>query len=712
MNNILTKILINNKMNISPELSEKCVNTIRVLSADIVERAKSGHPGAPMGCAPIAHVLFSEFIKFSNKNPLWWNRDRFVLSNGHACALQYSMLHLCGYDLSIDDLKQFRQLGSKTPGHPENGLTPGVEVSTGPLGQGICNAVGMAIAESHLNKLFNKPNFNIIDHYTYVICGDGCLQEGVSSEACSLAGHLQLGKLIVCYDDNKVTIDGDTSLSFTEDVNKRFESYGWHVQTITDVNDINALKNAINIAKSITNKPSLIKIATIIGHGSEKQGTCHVHGAPLGNNDLQHVKKLFGFNPNDSFIIPEDVRNIYQNITFNNNENVNTWEKLLNEYNKQYPELANELNRRFHNELYTNDWQLKFPKYSHLDTKQVATRSRSEEILNVLANIYPEVIGGSADLTPSNLTLLKGSFDYTPHTPDGRYIRFGVREHGMAAICNGIYAHGGIRPYCATFLNFIGYALGSFRLSCLSSFGIMYVMTHDSIGLGEDGPTHQPVEMLATLRSHPNCHVIRPADGNETVGAYIEAMKYKNTPTVLVFSRQGVPTLENSNAENVSKGGYIIKEFGNMNNIDLIIVSTGTEVSLSIDTAKELFEKSSLSIRVISMPCCELFDKQSLEYRLSLFPDNIPVMSIEASSIYGWNKYAHYVVGMSSFGMSAPGNKVYEAFGFTVPQLVNRGKEAISQYKALTNGCNNNMPSLMRLLQHHSIIPAHAPGNH
>jgi len=693
----------------NPALTEKCVNTIRVLSADTVEKAKSGHPGAPMGCAPIAHLLFSEMMNFSNSNPKWPNRDRFVLSNGHACALQYSMLHLCGYDLSIEDLKQFRQLGSKTPGHPENGITAGVEVATGPLGQGICNAVGMAIAESHLAAEYNKDGFNVVDHYTYVICGDGCLQEGVSGEASSLAGHLQLGKLIVCYDDNKITIDGNTALSFTEDVAKRYEAYGWHVVTVTDANDMAQMRQALAEAKSVTNQPSMIKIATVIGHGSAKQGTAGVHGAPLGAADLQNVKKLFGMNPDESFAVPDDVRQAYQQVAAQGAAQEVAWNKAFAAYAAKHPESAADFTRRLDHTLLAGDWKAKLPVYDPADTKAVATRQRSEQVLNAVASAFPEVMGGSADLTPSNLTSLKCSSDFQAATPGGRYIRFGVREHAMAAICNGMFAHGGLRPYCATFLNFIGYALGSFRLSCLSQFGVMYVMTHDSIGLGEDGPTHQPVEMLSTLRSHPNCLVMRPADGNETVGAYIQAMEHTHTPTVLALSRQGVPTLARSSAEKVAFGGYIVSEVGCAEGAtpDLIMVATGTEVSLTIDAAAEFHKNSSKSVRVISMPCCELFDKQPLSYRLSLFPDNVPVMSVEALSVYGWSKYAHYTVGMTSFGMSAPGGKVYDAFGFTVPKLAVRATEAVEHYRNMKAGCAT-MPSLMRLLQSHSVVPANS----
>lgn len=462
----------------SSSLDEKCINTIRVLSADIVEKANSGHPGAPMGMAPIAHLLWSEIMNFNPANPDWSNRDRFVLSNGHACALLYSMLHLSGYAVSIDDLKNFRQENSITPGHPENFATPGVEVSTGPLGQGISNAVGMAMGEKHLSAVYGE---DVCNHFTYVLCGDGCLQEGVSSEASSLAGHLGLGKLIVYYDDNKVTIDGDTALSFTEDVAARYASYNWHVQTVHDVNDLDALRVATRLAQQETGRPSIIKVRTIIGHGSAKQGTGKVHGAPLGKEDIANVKTLFGFNPDESFVIGDDVRAVYIARASHGAALEATWNNAFEAYSRINPSQATEYSRRLRGEL-PADLLASFPVYSSTEAKAAATRNRSEECLNALANVMPEIFGGSADLTPSNLTSLKNSSDFQSATPAGRYVRFGVREHGMAAICNGLFAHGGFRPYCATFLNFIGYALGSVRLSALSRFGVIYVMTHDSIG--------------------------------------------------------------------------------------------------------------------------------------------------------------------------------------------------------------------------------------
>lgn len=667
-----------------------------------------------MGCAPIAHLLYSEVMSYSSANPKWANRDRFVLSNGHACALQYTMMHLTGYSaVGMEDLKQFRQLGSRTPGHPENHLTEGVEVATGPLGQGICNAVGMAIAESHLAAEFNKPGGfeHLVDHHTYVICGDGCLQEGISSEACSLAGHLKLGKLIVCYDDNKITIDGPTSLSFTEDVGKRFEAYNWQVITVTDVNDLPQMRNALAAAHACTDKPTLLKISTVIGHGSGKAGTAGVHGAPLGAADLAQVKSSFGMDGAASFVVPPMVAAAYEQVTAAGKAREADWNTLFAAYQAAHPKEAAEFTRRMNHSLEGNDaWKASLPVYDPADTKAVATRQRSEQVLNAIATQLPELMGGSADLTPSNLTNLKCSSDYQANTPNGRYIRFGVREHGMAAICNGMFAHGGVRPYCATFLNFAGYALGSIRLSCLSGFGVIYVMTHDSIGLGEDGPTHQPIEMLPTLRAHPNIHVIRPADGNETAGAYAIAMKHARTPTVLCLSRQGLPTLSTSSADKVALGAYVVGEFASDGSAaaatpSLVIVATGSEVSLALNVATAMMAAPAaarLHIRVVSMPCCELFDQQSMEYKLSIFPDNTPVMSVEASSVYGWNKYAHVACGLNTFGMSAPGDKVYAAFGLTVPALTARAQETIAHHGSVNGG---QAPSLVRYLKQCFVVP-------
>lgn len=687
-------------MEVDP-LEIKAVNTVRVLSADVVQKANSGHPGAPMGCAPIAHTLFTRIMRYSPENPTWCGRDRFVLSNGHACALLYTMLHLTGYtSVTMDDLKSFRQINSATPGHPENFVTAGVEVSTGPLGQGISNAVGMAIAESHLAAEFNREGegeeeLKVVDNYTYVLCGDGCLQEGVSSEACSLAGHLGLGKLIVLYDDNSITIDGETDLSFTEDVLQRYEAYGWHTDYLADANDLVGLEEKIRSAQAVTDKPSIIKVRTIIGFGSLKQGSEATHGAPLGAEDVKQVKTKFGFNPDESFVVDGDVAELYLGAKQRGATAEASWTAIMEKYEAKYPQDAAELKRRLAGEL-PKDWKEDLPKFSAADGSN-ATRAFSGQALNAVANRVPELIGGSADLTPSNVTSLKkNGGDYQRATPEGRYLRFGVREHGMTAVANGIFAYGaGYRPFIATFLNFVGYALGALRLSALSRFGVIFVATHDSIGLGEDGPTHQPVEMLESLRAMPNLYTLRPADGNETVGAYMVAMQSPTTPSVLALSRQKVPNLEGSCADSVAKGGYVLSTVGAGTTPNLILIGTGTEVSLCVSVAKALHaEDQSLTVRIVSMPCTELFDAQDQAYRTNVLPDGAPIMSIEAGGIAGWNKYAHVPFGMIRYGASGKGDDVYAKFGFTVPHLTQEAKKVLAFYQGKTPVSPINIPAL------------------
>jgi len=669
------------------ELNARCINTIRLLAADTVQKANSGHPGAPMGCAPMAHALWGSVMKYSPSNSKWHNRDRFVLSNGHACALQYSMLHLTGYDLTLDDLKSFRQLNSKTPGHPEKHLTDGIEVATGPLGQGISNAVGLAIAEAHLAATFNKPGFPIVDHYTFVICGDGCLQEGISSEASSLAGHLKLGKLIVLYDDNLITIDGETELSFTEDVAMRYQSYGWHVQVLPDGNsaDLSSILQAIEVAKSVTDKPSMIKIRTVIGFGSKKQGTEKVHGTPLGEEDLKHVKTLFGFNPEEKFVIPEDVRSFYAARKAEGAATEAKWNEMFDAYSKAFPKEADQY-LRAHSGRVPEGFLAMLPTYSPTDPA-LATRQYSQQVLAKVVDALPELIGGCADLTPSTLTKVKGNeVDFTHQHPEGKYIRFGVREHGMSAICNGIAAHGGLFPFASTFLNFAGYALGAIRLSSLSRVRVMYVMTHDSIGLGEDGPTHQPIEMLLSLRSIPFMQVIRPADGNEVAGAYAVAAGSLLNPTIIALSRQSAPNLAGTSAAGVFKGAYVIQS---KENPKLIITSTGTEVQIAVAAANAL-NGEGIATRVVSFPSWELFDAQPQEYKEEVFPQGIPVLSIEAGSSKGWEKYSHGNIGLSTFGLSAPTAQVYKAFGFTTENAVAKGKLLLSFY------ADKPVPQLLR----------------
>ncbi|KAH6589283.1 hypothetical protein BASA50_010158 [Batrachochytrium salamandrivorans] len=661
------------------------INTIRALAADVVQKANSGHPGAPMGCAPMAHVLFSHFIRQDPQHPHWISRDRFVLSNGHGCVLQYIMLHMLGYNLSMDDLKQFRQLNSKTPGHPEaNHGVNGIEVSTGPLGQGIANAVGLALAEAHLSATFNKPGFDVIKNYTYAIMGDGCLQEGVQAEAVSLAGHLKLGNLIVLYDDNHITIDGDTAVGFTEDVVQRFESYGWHTQVLADGdNDVSGIIAAIQKAKSVLDKPSLIKIRTTIGFGSVIQGEEKVHGAPLGAKDISQLKTKFGFDPESHFNVSAEVYKHYHEASSKGATAYGVWEKLVEAYTVAHPELAKELKRRISGDLPTG-WKDLLPKYTSADPA-VATRKLSENVLNKIAVAIPELVGGSADLTGSNLTRWKGAVDFQPDvtglgTYAGRYVRFGVREHGMAAICNGMHAYGGIIPFGATFFNFISYALGAVRLSALSKHQVLYIMTHDSIGLGEDGPTHQPIETLASIRALPNLITLRPADGNETSGAYVAALENRQRPSVLIFTRQNLPHLEGSTIEKTLKGAYVLSDPADAK---ITLVGSGSEVSLAVDTAA-LLAKEGVLARVVSMPSWELFEDQSHEYRCSVFPDGIPTLSMEAMSTMGWGKYAHASVGIDTFGASAPYMLLYKKFGLVPDVVAEKAKKVVEYYKTRT----------------------------
>jgi len=664
----------------SEALEKECVNTIRAVSADMVQSANSGHPGAPMGCAPMAHILWSEVMKYSPSNPDWINRDRFVLSNGHACALQYTMLHLTGYETSkLEDLKQFRQLGSTTPGHPENFVTKGVEVSTGPLGQGISNAVGLAMAESHLAATYNTPEHKLFDNYTYVICGDGCLQEGVSCEASSLAGHLGLGKLIVLYDDNNITIDGATDLSFSENVAKRYESYDWHVQTVSDVNKLDDVRNAIAAAKAETDKPSIICIKTVIGEGSpNKAGTAGCHGSPLGEEELVNTKKGYGLpNPEEKFSISLEVKLHYEAAAKNGESIMGEWQKTFDAYQASNPAKAKEILRRFAGELPADAFDL-LPKFVVGEDKDLATRKFSQKCIDALVPKLPEMVGGSADLTPSNCTFPKGAKDYQKSSPDGRYIRFGVREHGMAAVCNGIFAYGGMRPYCASFMTFIGYCMGSVRVSALSRFGILYIFTHDSIGLGEDGPTHQPIEQLEQIRSMPNINLWRPADSDEMAAAYKSAAEQRETPTVITATRQTVPGMFGSSIDKASKGAYTIIESDGTPS--LIIVATGSEVGIGAKAVESLTAQG-IPTALVSMPCQEIFLQQSQEYQASVLPGNIPTLSVEASAVHGWHRFSHAQIGMESFGASGKGGALMEHFGFTPENVANKGKALVEFYK-------------------------------
>ncbi|KAF9134341.1 Transketolase [Mortierella sp. 14UC] len=671
------------------------VNTIRVLAADTVFKSNSGHPGAPMGCAPMAHLLFSRFMNYNPKNPKWANRDRFVLSNGHACALQYIMLHLMGYPTTMDDLKAFRQLHSKTPGHPECHITEGIEVTTGPLGQGFANAVGLAIGEAHMAATYNKPGFELFNNYTFMITGDGCLQEGVSCEAASLAGHLQLGKLIALYDDNHISIDGDTEVSFTEDVVKRFEAYGWHVIVVKDGNnDLEGMAKAIEEAKKVTDKPTLIKIFTTIGFGSLMAGTEKVHGSPLKADDIVQLKKAMGFNPEESFAVPQSTYDLYHAKAAKGTALNQEWEALFEKYAAEFPELAAELKRRLNKEL-PEDWAKALPRFTPAD-KPIATRKLSEAVLNKVADLLPELMIGSADLTGSNLTRWKTAVDFQPENSgignySGRYLRYGVREHGMAAIMNGLDAYGGIIPGGATFLNFISYASGAVRLSALSGHRVLYIMTHDSIGLGEDGPTHQPIETMAMIRATPNLVDMRPADGNETSGAYLFAISAKDRPTVLAFTRQDLPQLEGSSVEKTLFGGYVLQE---VEGADVTLVGTGSEVSLAVDAAK-LLAAQGIKARIVSMPSTTLFDEQSHEYRASVLIDGVPSVSVEAMTTFGWNRYAHESLGIDTFGASGPFKEVYKHFELVPEDVAAKVQKIVAFYKN-----EGHVPSLVRKYFH------------
>lgn len=659
-------------------LEELCINSIRFLAVDAVEKAKSGHPGLPMGAAPMAFVLWDQFMRFNPKNPKWFNRDRFVLSAGHGCMLQYALLYLTGYDsVKIEDIKSFRQWGSRTPGHPENFETLGVEVTTGPLGQGIANGVGLAVAEAHLAAKFNKPDLTLVDHYTYVILGDGCNMEGVSGEACSIAGHWGLGKLIALYDDNHISIDGSTDVAFTEDVSKRFEAYGWHVLHVENGNtDLAAIAKAIESAKAVTDKPTMIKVTTTIGYGApNKQNTAGIHGAALGGDEIAAMRSNLNWS-HEPFVVPEDAMDHMRKAVDRGASYEAEWEKTWAQYKTKYPQEAAEFTRLLSGQL-PDGWDAVLPTYTPED-KAVATRKHSETCLNKLAPVLPELIGGSADLTHSNLTEIKGFGDFQKGTYANRNIHFGVREHAMGAICNGIALHGsGLIPYGATFLIFTDYMRAAIRLSALSEAGSIWVMTHDSIGQGEDGPTHQPIETLASLRAIPNLTVIRPADGTETSGAYKVAISnaQANKPTLMAFSRQNLPNLAGSSMEGVAKGAYSVVDCDGTP--DLILIGTGSELNLCVEAATKLAAEGK-QVRVVSMPSWELFEAQEAAYRESVLPKAVTKrVAVEAGSSFGWSKYIGTEgdsVSIDRFGASAPGGICLEKFGFTVDHVLTKAK--------------------------------------
>ncbi|MDJ1184505.1 transketolase [Roseofilum casamattae] len=657
-------------------VEELCINSIRFLAIDAVEKAKSGHPGLPMGAAPMAFVLWDRFMRFNPKNPNWINRDRFVLSAGHGCMLQYALLYLTGYDqVTLESLQQFRQWDSITPGHPENFETEGVEVTTGPLGQGIANAVGLAMAEAHLAAKYNKPDATLIDHYTYTILGDGCNMEGVSGEACSLAGHLGLGKLIALYDDNHISIDGSTDISFTEDVGKRFEAYGWHVQHVTEGNtNLESIADAIAAAKAVTDKPSLIKVTTIIGYGSPNKANTHgVHGSALGGDEVQATRDHLGWS-HPPFEIPEAALTRFRSAVDKGASAEAEWNQTLATYKTKYPEQAAEFERITSGTL-PEGWADALPSYTP-DDAGMATRKHSYTVLNALAPVLPELIGGSADLAPSNLTLMKVSGDFQKGKYENRNLRFGVREHGMGAICNGIVLHNtGLISYGATFLVFTDYMRAAIRLSALSQAGVIWVMTHDSIALGEDGPTHQPVETVASLRAIPNLLVMRPADGNEVSGAYKVAVENRDRPTLLALTRQTLPNLAGSGIDHVSKGAYILSDCDGTP--ELILIGTGSEVSLCVAAAEKLSAEGK-KVRVVSMPCWKLFDEQDEAYRESVLPQAVTKrLAVEAGTTFGWHRYVGTggdVIGIDRFGVSCPGGTAMEKFGFTADNIVARAQ--------------------------------------
>lgn len=659
------------------ELNNLCINTIRTLGMDGVQKASSGHPGAVMGLAPMAYVLWTKFLKHNPKNPEWPDRDRFVLSGGHASMLVYSMLHLTGYDLPLEELKKFRQWESMTPGHPEYGHTPGVETTTGPLGQGFANAVGMAIAERWLAERFNKPDYNLIDHYTYVTAGDGDMMEGITTEAASLAGHLRLSKLIVFYDDNNITIEGSTELAFSEDVGKRFEAQGWHVQTVDDGNcDLDCIAAAISGAKGEKNCPSLIVLKTNIAYGSpNKQDTAKAHGEPLGDEEILLTKKNLGWEWEEPFHVPEEALECFRESVSCGGDKEEEWNKLLEAYSKEYPDLAKEWNLFISGDL-QDGWKDALPVFPP-DEKGLASRASSGKVLNAIASQVPNLMGGSADLAPSNKSNLD---DYTSISGDdfsGRNMHFGVREHAMGAVVNGMAVHGGLIPYGATFLTFADYMRTPIRLSAMMKLPTIYIFTHDSIGVGEDGPTHQPVEHVASLRAIPNLVVIRPADANETAVAWRVALESKDRPVALALTRQNLPTLDRDqfpSADGAARGAYVLSDPKD-GSPDVIIIGSGSELSLALEAADLLKEKD-IKARVVSMPSWELFEDQDQAYRDEVLPPSITArVAVEAGVTQGWGRYVGLdgdVVGLDRFGASAPGGTVYKELGITAERVAER----------------------------------------
>ena len=663
------------------QVDSLAIASIRTLSIDAIEKANSGHPGLPMGAAPMAYTLWSRFMNHNPKNPNWFNRDRFVLSAGHGSMLLYSLLHLSGYDLSMNDLKEFRQWGSKTPGHPEYGHTEGVEATTGPLGQGIAMAVGMAMAERHLAETYNKENYQIVDHYTYSLCGDGDLMEGVSAEAASLAGHLKLGRLVVLYDSNDISLDGDLNQSFSESVQNRFKAYGWQYLRVEDGNDLNEIAKAIEEAKQDTQRPTLIEVRTIIGYGSpNKSGKAASHGAPLGADEIKLTKEAYKWTFEEDFHVPQEVYDQFnQLIVENGQKKEKEWTELFNQYKNQYPELSKQFENAIHNEL-PEGWSKDLPTYEV--GKSLASRASSGEAINAIAKNLPTLFGGSADLAGSNKTLIKGTSDFLPGSYEGRNIWFGVREFAMGAALNGMALHGGVKVFGGTFFVFSDYLRPAIRLAALMKLPVTYVFTHDSIAVGEDGPTHEPVEQLAALRAMPNLSIIRPADGNETAAAWKLAIESTDQPTALILTRQDLPTLQGTvdvAYDGVSKGAYIVSP-ANKEQADALLLASGSEVNLAVEAQKAL-EADGIYASVISMPSWDRFEAQSKEYKESVLSKSVKKrLAIEMGSSLGWHRYVGDegdVLAIDQYGASAPANKVLEEYGFTVENVVAKVKAVL-----------------------------------
>jgi transketolase len=687
----------------NPELDQLCINTIRTLTIDAVQKAKSGHPGLPLGAAPMAYALWTRFMRYNPRNPKWENRDRFLLSAGHGCMLLYSLLYLTGYDLSLDEIKNFRQWESKTPGHPENVLTPGVEITTGPLGQGFANGVGMAMGAAHLAAKFNKPDFSLIDHYIYAIVSDGDLMEGVASEAASLAGHLKLGKLIYLYDDNRVTIEGFTDLAFSEKVPKRFEAYGWHTSTVEDGNDLDAIEAAIRDAQSIGDQPSLISVKTTIGYGMPTAGTRKAHSDPPGEDAVRETKRHLGWPEDKQFYVPDEVLAHFRTAVDRGAQQEAEWDELVKKYQDKHEESGELWSQTMSGEL-PEDWEQHLPSFA--DAEAMATRVASGKVINALAPHMPMLIGGSADLGVSNNTDIKDGGDFEAGSYDGRIIHFGVREHAMGATLTGMALNGGLIPYGGTFMTFSDYMRPSIRLACLSEVQVIYVFTHDSVGLGEDGPTHQPIEHLAALRAIPHLFVVRPADVHEVREAWRLAILRRHAPTALALTRQKVPLIDRekfSAAEGLRRGGYVLAEAsGNASDevttrsesdasrdevsigsgsdrVDpkLILIATGSEVSLALE-AREQLQKDGIPTRVVSMPCIELFEEQSARYRDEVLPPSVTArLAIEAGVRQGWDRYVGPkgdVICLDRFGASAPGDVALKNLGFNVENVLTHAR--------------------------------------